>query len=111
MNKIVIIIVVIILLILLLGGGYWFLKSSSPKITWKKSEKGIIIGTDEKGVRRCYAPDKMNCEGWGGGLSTLDISKFNDETPALVCGADHAAKWGGTGFDDEGHWCNLNTVM
>ena len=23
----------------------------------------------------------------------------------LVCGADHAQKWGGTGYDTPAHWC------
>jgi hypothetical protein len=30
-----------------------------------------------------------------------------DEVRPLVCGADHRAKWGVTGYDDPRHWCSL----
>jgi hypothetical protein len=30
-----------------------------------------------------------------------------DRVEPLVCGADHRAKWGVTGYEDTKHWCNL----
>ncbi|MCK9607832.1 MAG: hypothetical protein M0R33_15420 [Methylomonas sp.] len=112
MNKIVIIIIVVLLLILLLGGGIWFLMSGSKKITWKKSRFGWIVGTDEKGVRRCYAADKTNCNGSAAAFPlSVNAAALNDDSPALVCGADHLAKWGNTGITKPNHWCNPDVSL
>jgi hypothetical protein len=40
---------------------------------------------------------------WG---QTTSQIRFDRVRP-LVCGADHRAKWGVTGYEDRKHWCNL----
>jgi hypothetical protein len=36
-------------------------------------------------------------------MDQIDFSRIQP----LVCGADHRAKWGITGYEDPSHWCNL----
>jgi hypothetical protein len=40
---------------------------------------------------------------WGQNTTQVDFGRVHP----LVCGADHRAKWGVTGYEDPKHWCNL----
>jgi len=40
---------------------------------------------------------------WGQAMNQI---RFNEVHP-LMCGADHRAKWGITGYDNPRHWCSL----
>jgi hypothetical protein len=40
---------------------------------------------------------------WGQTSNQIDFRRVRP----LVCGADHRAKWGITGYEDPRHWCNL----
>ncbi|KRR08532.1 hypothetical protein [Bradyrhizobium valentinum] len=50
----------------------------------------------------CASYDGRNCL-WGMKVSQIDF----DRVRPLVCGANHRAAWGVTGYEDRRHWCNL----
>jgi|GEM_PF-2226416 hypothetical protein len=57
-----------------------------------------------------YIGDNPACASYNGrdclwGQSPNQIN-FGQVHP-LICGADHRAKWGVTGYEDPNHWCNL----
>ena len=47
----------------------------------------------------CASSDGVNCR-WGAPLSM----SFKDASP-LICGRDHASRYGDVGYDTPGHWC------
>ena len=47
----------------------------------------------------CYSEDGVNCKR---GEPAVDSTRIQP----LVCGLDHQAKYGITGYDTAGHWCN-----
>ena len=50
----------------------------------------------------CASYDGRNCL-WGMRTSQIDFNRVHP----LVCGANHRAQWGVTGYEDSKHWCNL----
>ena len=50
----------------------------------------------------CASYDGRNCL-WGMRTSQIDFNRVHP----LVCGANHRAHWGVTGYEDRRHWCNL----
>ena len=63
---------------------------------------GVLVYRDIGGNPACASYDGQNCL-WG---KTQDEINFNQVRP-LVCGRDHRAKYGVTGYEDPKHWCNL----
>ena len=61
---------------------------------------------NDGGDVECMSYDSVNCL-WGDDnscRSLLTNANFGAVRP-LVCGVDHARKWGGSGYDAPGHWC------
>lgn len=54
------------------------------------------------GSPACASYDGGRCL-WGVAYDQIDWSKIQP----LVCGEDHRAKWGSTGYENPQHWCNL----
>jgi len=50
----------------------------------------------------CASYDGQNCL-WGQNKSQISLARVHP----LVCGANHRAQWGVTGYEDPKHWCNL----
>ncbi len=68
---------------------------------------GLLIFTvRQDGNPACASYNGRDCL-WGHNYSQID---FNRVRP-LVCGADHRAKWGVTGYEDRKHWCSLARTM
>jgi hypothetical protein len=51
---------------------------------------------------KCASYDGSGCL-WGQTEFQIDFSRVQP----LVCGADHQAKWGVTGYEDPRHWCSI----
>ena len=61
---------------------------------------------NEDGEIACMSYNARDCL-WGNDTTCKNLLT-NANTAAirpLVCGADHAQKWGGPGYDNAGHWC------
>jgi hypothetical protein len=63
---------------------------------------GVLVYTFIRGNPACASYNGRDCL-WGQNSRQI---RFNQVRP-LVCGADHRAKWGVTGYEDRRHWCNL----
>ena len=63
---------------------------------------GVLVYRIIGGNPACASYDGRNCL-WGKTEAKLISIKFKP----LVCGADHRAKYGVTGYEDPKHWCNL----
>jgi len=63
---------------------------------------GVVAYTFIGGNAACASYNGRDCL-WGQNLNQIRF----DRVRPLVCGADHRAKWGVTGFEDRRHWCNL----
>jgi hypothetical protein len=63
---------------------------------------GFLVYRIVNGNPECASYDGRNCL-WGQAMNKIRF----DEVRPLVCGADHRAKWGVTGYDDPRHWCSL----
>ena len=63
---------------------------------------GLLVFRIIGGNPACASYDGRNCL-WGQNINQIDFSKVRP----LVCGANHRAAWGVTGYEDPKHWCNL----
>jgi hypothetical protein len=50
----------------------------------------------------CASYDGQNCL-WGQNKSQISFARVHP----LICGANHRAQWGVTGYENPRHWCNL----
>ena len=62
----------------------------------------VVYRIMPSGDPACASYDGRNCL-WGQALSHV---RLNDVHP-LICGANHRAQWGVTGYENPRHWCNL----
>ena len=62
----------------------------------------VVYKIMPSGDPACASYDGRNCL-WGEGLNHV---RLNDVHP-LICGANHRAQWGVTGYENPRHWCNL----
>ena len=63
---------------------------------------GVVAYRIMGGNPACASYDGRNCL-WGMKVSQIDFNRVHP----LVCGANHRAQWGVTGYEDRRHWCNL----
>lgn len=91
-------------------------------ITWNLTKladgRVVLLGTDSSGGRRCYTTDDTsNPKAAVACAQAADLARagklveLTDNSPALVCGADHAARYGTDGISAAGHWCNPATAV
>jgi hypothetical protein len=64
--------------------------------------RGVLVFTIIGGNPACASYNGRDCL-WGYQLNQIDFSRVHP----LICGADHRAQWGITGYEDPNHWCNL----
>jgi hypothetical protein len=64
------------------------------------------IRRNQDGEIECMSYNARDCL-WGndGTCRNLLTNANWGAVRPLVCGADHARKWGGPGYDNSGHWC------
>jgi hypothetical protein len=63
---------------------------------------GLLVFRIIGGNPACASYNGRDCL-WGQDRNQIHF----DRVQPLVCGADHRAKWGVTGYEDPRHWCNL----
>ena len=63
---------------------------------------GLLVFTTVGGNPACASYNGRDCL-WGQNKSQIDFSRVLP----LVCGANHRAIYGVTGYEDPKHWCNL----
>jgi len=63
---------------------------------------GVVAYRIMGGNPACASYDGRKCL-WGMKVSQIDFNRVHP----LVCGANHRAQWGVTGYEDRRHWCNL----
>jgi hypothetical protein len=63
---------------------------------------GVVAYRIMGGNPACASYDGRNCL-WGLKVSQIEL----DRVRPLVCGANHRAAWGVTGYEGRRHWCNL----
>jgi hypothetical protein len=78
------------------GQGRWQVANFPPP------NGGVVAFTFIGGNPACASYNGRDCL-WGQNLNQIRF----DRVRPLVCGADHRAKWGSTGYEDRRHWCNL----
>jgi hypothetical protein len=64
------------------------------------------IRRNQDGEIECMSYNARDCL-WGNDTTCRNLltnANWGAVRP-LVCGADHARKWGGPGYDHSGHWC------
>ena len=64
--------------------------------------RGLLVFTIIGGNPACASYNGRDCL-WGYQLNQIDFSRVQP----LICGANHRAQWGVTGYEDPNHWCNL----
>jgi hypothetical protein len=70
--------------------------------TFPAPNGGKLVFTIINGNPACASYNGQDCL-WG---SSFNQIRFNQVQP-LVCGANHRAKWGVTGYENPRHWCSL----
>jgi len=63
---------------------------------------GFLVFRIEGGNPACASYDGRNCL-WGEHANQIDFSRVRP----LVCGSNHKAVWGVTGYENSNHWCSL----
>lgn len=71
--------------------------SPTPWREWN----GKSYRLEADGNLSCYSTDREHCHG---AVRPADAREDTDRP--LTCGVLHRAKWGNTGYDQPGHWCN-----
>jgi hypothetical protein len=82
-----------------------------PYTPYDDKTYNMLLGKDPiSGNTRCAAFDGVNCYSTynKNDATTLqaDIKSGKTKVQPLTCGSDHKAKYGITGYDTPGHWCN-----
>jgi len=62
----------------------------------------VVYRIMANGNPACASYDGQNCL-WGQNKSQIQFDRLRP----LVCGANHRAQWGVTGYENPKHWCNL----
>jgi hypothetical protein len=62
----------------------------------------VVYRIMASGNPACASYDGQNCL-WGQNKSQIQFARLHP----LVCGANHRAVWGVTGYENPRHWCNL----
>lgn len=62
----------------------------------------VVFRIMSDGNPACASYDGQNCL-WGQNKSQISFDRIHP----LVCGANHRAQWGVTGYENPRHWCNL----
>jgi len=65
-------------------------------------EGRVVFRITAGGNPACASYNDRDCL-WNVPMSQI---RFDSLRP-LVCGADHLDKWGSTGYENPGHWCNM----
>jgi hypothetical protein len=68
----------------------------------RRTASVLVYRIMPSGDPACASYDSRNCL-WGQDLKHV---RLNDVHP-LICGANHHAQWGVTGYENPKHWCNL----
>ncbi|WP_343639167.1 hypothetical protein [Roseateles sp.] len=86
--------------LILFASHAWALTPSTPAAPseWKELD-GQYYRLDANGDFSCYSEDAWNCKAGA-------PSRYPELVRPLSCGRDAQAKWGVTGYDTRGHWCN-----
>jgi hypothetical protein len=63
---------------------------------------GLLVFRTIGGNPACASYNGRDCL-WGRNIGQIDFSRVHP----LVCGANHRAVWGVTGYENPSHWCNL----
>lgn len=66
----------------------------------------LVFTTMADGNPACASYDASGCL-WGRSYEQIDFRRVRP----LVCGEEHRAKWGVTGYEDPKHWCALARRM
>ena len=62
----------------------------------------VVYRIMASGNPACASYDGQNCL-WGQDKSQIQFDRLRP----LVCGPNHRAQWGVTGYENPAHWCNL----
>jgi len=63
---------------------------------------GVVVFRIMGGNPACASYDGRNCL-WGMRANQINFGQVHP----LVCGANHRAQWGTSGYENPRHWCNL----
>jgi hypothetical protein len=78
-----------------------------PSYNFPPPNGGLLVYTIRPdGNPACASYDASGCL-WGVKYDQLDFRRMRP----LVCGAEHRARWGTTGYEDPRHWCSLARGM
>lgn len=74
-----------------------------PSYNFPPPNGGLLVYTImPDGNPACASYDAGGCL-WGLSYDQIDFRRLKP----LVCGAEHRARWGKTGYEDPKHWCSL----
>jgi hypothetical protein len=74
-----------------------------PSYKFPPPNGGLLVYTImPDGNPACASYDGGGCL-WGVSFDQLDFKRLKP----LICGAEHRARWGTTGYEDPRHWCSL----
>ena len=78
-----------------------------PSYNFPPPNGGLLVYTImSDGNPACASYDGGGCL-WGQTYDRIDFTRVRP----LVCGQEHRAKWGVTGYEDAKHWCSLASAM
>lgn len=78
-----------------------------PSHNFPSPNGGLLVFTImADGNPACASYDASGCL-WGQSYEQIDFRRVRP----LVCGEEHRAKWGVTGYEDPKHWCALARRM
>jgi hypothetical protein len=78
-----------------------------PSYNFPPPNGGLLVYTImSDGNPACASYDAGGCL-WGQTYNQIDFTRVRP----LVCGQEHRAKWGVTGYEDAKHWCSLASAM
>ncbi|MGH7874250.1 MAG: TIR domain-containing protein [Candidatus Binatia bacterium] len=79
------------------------LRARWPSYNFPPPNDGLLVYTImPDGNPACASYNGAGCL-WGLTYDQIDFKRLKP----LVCGAEHRARWGATGYEDIRHWCNL----
>jgi hypothetical protein len=106
------------------------IRTTNQSYTWMPPNAEVMVDRDPIRSQKAFTPTDWKCVGgfgapmrrnddgeiecmsynakdclWGGSCSQTLANANRGAIQPLVCGADHARKWGGPGYDNAGHWC------
>jgi hypothetical protein len=106
------------------------IRTTNSSYTWMPPNGEVMVDRDPVRSQKAFTPTDWKCVGgfgapmmrtedgeiacmsynakdclWGGSCSQTVANANRGAIRPLVCGADHASKWGGSGYNEGGHWC------